>query len=355
MIKIVQGNLLEANTEALVNTVNTVGVMGKGIALQFKRAFPENFKAYEKASKQGALSIGKMFSFDLGEFSRPRFIINFPTKEHWRGSSRLEYIDAGLIDLLNEVKRLHITSIAVPALGCSNGGLAWPDVRPRIEAAFADLNVEALLFAPLESEASIKLVTRTKKPTLTPARAALLKLIAIYEIFADELTRLEAQKLTYFLQHSGYSLALNLPFEKQQYGPYANGVRHVLLALEGHYLAGLGDLNKNHRSHIHILPDMLHEIDDALATYPEAMKAVERVASLIEGFETPLGMELLATVHWVVTRESAKTEVEMIAAINAWSKRKQSIFTRDHLRLAWQQLQREGWLEPFLVAPVAVN
>jgi O-acetyl-ADP-ribose deacetylase (regulator of RNase III) len=345
MIKVVQGNLLEADAEALVNTVNTVGVMGKGIALQFKRAFPENFRAYEKASKRGDLEIGKMFIFDLGEFSSPRFVINFPTKEHWRGNSRLEYIESGLKDLVKEVKRLNIKSIAIPALGCSNGGLDWQDVYPRIEKAFANETAEVLLYAPLSSDAPIQLVTKTKKPALTPARTALLKLIASYEMLTDELSRLEAQKLTYFLQYSGYTIGLNLSFEKQHYGPYADSVRHVLLALEGHYIEGLGDLNKNHRSHIHILPQAFQEIDNALSTYPEAVKAVERVARLIEGFETPLGLELLATVHWLVIHEGVKTENELIDPISRWNERKKNLFTPAHLRLAWQQLEQENWIK----------
>jgi O-acetyl-ADP-ribose deacetylase (regulator of RNase III) len=345
MVKVVQGNLLEAKVEALVNTVNTVGVMGKGIALQFKRAFPENFKAYEKASKKGELEIGKMFTFDLGAFSSPRFIINFPTKEHWRGNSKLEYIDAGLNDLVNEVRRLKIISIAIPALGCSNGGLAWQNVRPRIEAAFADLtSAEVLLFAPLEADATVQLLTKSKKPTLTPTRAAVLKLMAIYEMFADELSRLEAQKLIYFVQNSGYPVGLSLAFEKQQYGPYADGVRHVLLALEGHYLEGLGDFNKDHRSHIHILPRVLSEIDDALTAYPEAARAVERVATLIEGFETPLSMELLATVHWIAVMEKVQNEQEIYERVRAWNERKRTLFSEQHLKMAWQHLKEQGWL-----------
>jgi O-acetyl-ADP-ribose deacetylase (regulator of RNase III) len=346
MIKIIRGNLLKANAEALVNTVNTVGVMGKGIALQFKRAFPENFKAYEKMSKTGDVRIGKMFTFDLGEMISPRFIINFPTKEHWRGNSKLEYIDAGLTDLVNEVRRLRIRSIAVPALGCSNGGLSWYDVRPRIESAFADLvNVEVFLYAPILSDESVQLVTKSKKPHLTAARAALLKLMATYELFADELSRLEVQKITYFLQHSGYPVGLSLPFEKQQYGPYADGVRHVLLALEGHYLEGLGDFNKNHRSHIHVLSKVLEEIDGALTTYPDAQQAVERVTRLIEGFETPLGMELLATVHWVVMMEQAQNEQEIYDRVRGWNERKRLMFTEQHLNMAWQHLKDQGWLE----------
>ena len=138
MIEFRCDNLLEADAEALVNAVNTVGVMGKGIALQFKRRFPENFRAYERACKKDDVQIGKMFTVYLGESTNPRYIINFPTKRSWREKSRLEYVREGLEDLLCEIERLGIRSIAVPSLGCGNGGLSWDtEVRPLIEGAFA--------------------------------------------------------------------------------------------------------------------------------------------------------------------------------------------------------------------------
>jgi O-acetyl-ADP-ribose deacetylase (regulator of RNase III) len=150
MIEINRGNLLEARVEALVNTVNTVGVMGKGIALQFKEAFPEMFRDYAMACKGGNVRLGKMHIFDLGGLMGDRrWIINFPTKGHWRERSRLADIEAGLEDLVDTVRRLEIRCIAIPPLGCGNGGLNWADVRPRIEAAFANLSdVGVLLFEP---------------------------------------------------------------------------------------------------------------------------------------------------------------------------------------------------------------
>jgi O-acetyl-ADP-ribose deacetylase (regulator of RNase III) len=143
------GNLLDAQAEALVNAVNTVGVMGKGIALQFKKAFPENFAAYEMACKAGEVTSGKMFIFETGSTVGPRYIINFPTKRHWRDGSRIEDIETGLVALVADVRRLGIRSLALPALGCGNGGLSWKDVRPLIEKVFADLpDTGVLLFAP---------------------------------------------------------------------------------------------------------------------------------------------------------------------------------------------------------------
>src|SRR5690349_18305845 len=135
MWKIVEGNILEADAQALVNTVNTVGVMGKGIALQFKKAFPEMFEAYEAACKAKELQPGRMHVYDRGSLLNPRYIINFPTKRHWKGKSKLADIEVGLDALVGELESRGITSVAIPPLGCGHGGLDWEVVHPLIERA----------------------------------------------------------------------------------------------------------------------------------------------------------------------------------------------------------------------------
>lgn len=153
------GNLLTANVDALVNTVNTKGVMGKGLALQFKKAFPENFSEYVRACHAGEVVPGKMHV--VRRLMAPRFIINFPTKTTWQHSSRMSYITDGLVDLIRQVKELGISSIAVPPLGCGNGGLAWSDVRPQIEQAFASLpDVRVVLFAPAGAPSADVIIDR---------------------------------------------------------------------------------------------------------------------------------------------------------------------------------------------------
>jgi O-acetyl-ADP-ribose deacetylase (regulator of RNase III) len=151
MIETTRGNLLKAPAEALVNTVNTVGVMGKGIALQFRQAYPEMYRTYEQACKNGEVRLGEVQAYDLGGLvGGPRWIINFPTKGHWRAGSRLADIERGLANLVAKVRELNIRSIALPPLGCGNGGLDWNMVRPRIEEAFAELpDVRVLLYEPL--------------------------------------------------------------------------------------------------------------------------------------------------------------------------------------------------------------
>lgn len=203
MIEFKQGNLLEEEAEALVNTVNCVGVMGKGIALQFKRAYPENFHQYEKACKAGEVKPGSMFTVATHSILKPRYIINFPTKRHWKGKSKIEDIKSGLVALVAELERLKIESIAIPPLGCGNGGLSWGDVKPLIESAFASQkNVKVILFEPSGAPAAEKMPVGTKKPKMTRGRALIIQLFELYKIPGYELTKLEERlEEQYWLEH----------------------------------------------------------------------------------------------------------------------------------------------------------
>ena len=152
MLKLKRGNLLEEQTEALVNAVNCVGFMGKGIALQFKQTFPDNFKHYQKACKNDQVKPGHMFTVATESLLNPYYIINFPTKRHWRQKSKIEDIQTGLTALVNEVQTLGIQSIAIPSLGCGNGGLPWSEVKPLIIDAFESLpSVDVILFESIGS------------------------------------------------------------------------------------------------------------------------------------------------------------------------------------------------------------
>jgi O-acetyl-ADP-ribose deacetylase (regulator of RNase III) len=174
MIEYAQGNILEADTEALVNTVNCVGIMGRGIALQFKDAFPENFKAYKAACDREELQPGRMFVFQTGYVTNPKYIINFPTKRHWRGKSRIEDIESGLGALVEEIRKRRISSIAIPPLGSGLGGLKWSEVRPRIEAFLGALeNVQIIVFEPNGAANRERARQPRQAPKMTAGRAAL--------------------------------------------------------------------------------------------------------------------------------------------------------------------------------------
>ncbi len=241
MIEFKTGDILAEDAEALVNTVNCVGFMGRGIALQFKRAYPENFKAYAAACRRQEVVPGRMFVYTTGQFTNPRYIINFPTKRHWRGKSRMEDIDAGLKALVSEIGRLGIHSIAIPPLGAGLGGLDWTEVRPRIEHAFLGLpDVRAVVFEPHSAAAPVRAARAGKAPKMTPGRAALVRLMDRYlaGLLDPFVSLLEVHKLMYFMQEAGQPLRLR--YVAGPYGPYAENLRHVLQAIEGYYVSGHG-------------------------------------------------------------------------------------------------------------------
>ena len=343
MIEYKSGNLLEADVEALVNTVNTVGVMGKGIALQFKQAFPANFSAYEKAAKRAEIEPGRMFVYEMGSFTNPRYIINFPTKRHWRGKAHLEDIEAGLQDLVRVINTKGIRSIAIPPLGCGNGGLDWEEVRPLILTALEKTpQVQAWVYPPAGSPEPDKMPVATPRPHLTLGRAALIELIEQYALPGYRLTQLEIQKLAYFLQMAGEPLKLN--YVKQQYGPYAENLHFVLQRLNGHYLNGYGA--RSGQASLQLLPGAREEAELFLKDYPETQKRLEQIEELIQGFETPYGMELLATVHWL-SREDPAVKEDPSAAVRgfeAWNERKREHFRPEHIEVAWKRLRQQGWI-----------
>lgn len=348
MIRYARGNLLEAPVEALVNTVNCVGYMGKGIALQFKQAFPANFQAYQEACRLGSVVPGRMLVHDHGLLIQPRYIINFPTKRHWRGKSRMEDIESGLVALVEEIRERRIRSIAIPPLGCGLGGLDWNEVRPRIEAAFAELpEVDVHLFAPAGAPPAATMPVRTERPGMTTARALLIELMDRYAALEYSRTLLEVQKLAYFLQVAGEPLRLR--YEAGPYGPYAHNLNKVLERLEGHYIRGYGD-SQRPDAQIELLPGAVEAAATFVAQDTESRRRLDRVTQLIEGFETPYGMELLATVHWVGVSGGrdgtppANDAEEAIRMVHAWNPRKQKIFKAHHVRTAWNRLDERGWL-----------
>ncbi|MDY7106778.1 MAG: macro domain-containing protein [Actinomycetota bacterium] len=341
------GNLLAADVDALVNTVNTVGVMGKGIALQFKRAYPEMFRAYERACRDGDVQLGQMFVFDAGQLVRPRWIINFPTKKHWRSRSKLSDIAAGLDELRRTIEKLDLSSIAVPPLGCGNGGLDWSDVGPLILEKLDGVDAEVRVFAPAGPPAAAEMPVRTEPKPLTPPRAALVAMLDRYTEHALGATLVEVQKLMYFLQEAGEPLQLR--YEPNRYGPYADNLRHVLVSLEGHQLSGFGDGSRpvQEAEPIEVRPGAAEDAEKVLLDSVETTERMDRVLSLIEGYESPYGLELLATVHWAATHDEhgATDDVETITErVQSWTDRKSRMFTSDHIAAAWSRLVDRGWV-----------
>ena len=350
-MKFTQGNLLEAPAEALVNTVNTVGVMGKGIALMFKEAFPENFRAYEDACKHEEVRVGRMFVTETSSLEGPRWIINFPTKKHWRQSSKLEWIVEGLDDLRRVIQDRNIRSIALPPLGAGNGGLDWSEVRPEVQRALGDLqDVDILVYEPTDKYQNV--AKRTGVEKLTPARALIAEMIRRYWVLGIECTYLEVQKLGWFLERTIHSLGvedpLKLQFQADKYGPYSDRLRHLLDALDGTYLhcnKRLSDasptdtiwFDEERRKYI----DLFIQQDES-----KTLKQIlDLTAKRIDGFESPLGMELLATVDWLMERQHREPTVESIrTGLREWpageaaAERKLRLFDDRLISLAIDQL-----------------
>ena len=344
MIQFKHGDILQADAEALVNTVNCVGVMGRGIALQFRKAFPENFKVYKAACARKELEPGRMLVHNLSRLVNPRYIINFPTKRHWKGKSRLEDIEAGLAALVGEVSKRGIRSVALPPLGCGLGGLDWKDVRPRIERALRKLpDVQVLLFEPKGAPEPEQMVKEKTAPKMTRGRASLLGLMHRYlaAVMDPAVSLLEIHKLVYFMQEADENLRLR--YGKGLYGPYAENLRHVLSRIEGHFVIGYGAGDDRPDTAIEVLPGVWERAEQFLEDHAETRDRFDRVANLISGFETPFGMELISTVHWVASREGAANADDAIEKTYAWGDRKR-IFTENHIRTAWSVLDRQGWL-----------
>ena len=344
MIEYRTGDLLATDAEALVNTVNCVGHMGRGVALQFKKSWPANFRAYAAACQRQEVQPGRMFVFETGQLTNPRFIINFPTKRHWRGGSRLEDIESGLVALVAEIQERDISSIALPPLGAGLGGLAWDDIKPRIERALGALpNLQVILFEPRGEPAAAGRAQPGKAPAMTTGRAALIKLMEQYlgGLMDPFVTLLEVHKLMYFMQAAGEPLRLY--FTKGHYGPYAENLRHVLNAIEGHYVIGYGAGGDDPDKPLELLPGAVELATACLAGQEESRTRFDRVARLVDGFESPSAMELLATVHWVLTREAPADARALVDAVHAWGEGKQR-FLPAQIELAAGVLWDQGWV-----------
>ncbi|HXP87052.1 MAG TPA: macro domain-containing protein [Bryobacteraceae bacterium] len=350
MIEYKTGDILTEDVEALVNTVNCVGIMGRGVALQFKNAFPANFHAYEAACERHEVQPGRMFVFENHTLTNPRFIINFPTKRHWKGKSRMEDIEAGLAALADEIRDRNIRSIAIPPLGSGLGGLNWSDVRSRIERALQSFKgVRIIVFEPKGGPDAREMVSSREVPKMTPGRAALVVLIDRYlrGLLDPFVTLLEVHKLMYFMQEAGERLRLR--YVEAPYGPYANNLRHVLKAIEGHLISGYADGGDSPDKQLELVPGAVPDAEAFLASNDETRARFDRVADLVEGFETPFGLELLATVHWVTTRHDATSADDAIAKTYGWNERKRQ-FSPGQIRLALQVMSAKGWVDSRFLA-----
>ena len=255
------------------------------------------------------------------------------------GTLDYETIEEGLADLVRVIQENNIQSLALPPLGCGNGGLNWQEVRPQIIAALEPLGIEVHLYEPSNMPAVDQMIIRTKKPRMTEGRALLLAAMAKYAGPGYRMSALEVQKIAYFLHAIGALPKLN--FEKNQFGPYAENLHHVLQVLEGHYIRGYGD--RTTASEIYLLAGAKEQAEMFLKDNEVAKKYLEQVSELFYGFETPYGLELLSTVGWIMQAEPIKSMDKnyVVQSVQNWNERKKRIFPVDHIEKVWHYLKDE--------------
>jgi len=341
MINYVTGNILDSEAQAIVNTVNTVGIMGKGIALQFKKAYPNNYKAYSLACKNKEVVVGKMFvTNDSNISSGEKIIINFPTKQNWRKPSEYIYIEDGLDDLIDVIKKNQIKSIAIPPLGAGNGGLKWEKVKKVIEEKLSSFNIEIFVYEPTS-----QIVEKLKKERvkLTDARALLL--FVLYDLVknGEYVSEFSSEKVSYFLQRFGARKYFKLQFAPNFYGPYSGKVRYVLNVLNGSYIMGYSDMDKKPFEPLTIVADGYKEVKKHIENKPELAKIAKETTSFLNGFYSDFALELLSSIDFIASKEKSFDRQVISTKLNEWSDRKQSMFSNPkYIDISIRHLQSAG-------------
>jgi O-acetyl-ADP-ribose deacetylase (regulator of RNase III) len=343
MIEYMEGNLLEADAQALVNTVNTVGVMGKGIALQFKENFKVNYNAYVEACKRGQVQIGKMLVVRDSSLQGERVIINFPTKTEWYKKSQYNFIEEGLKDLVRVLEEYQISSVALPPLGCGHGGLSWEKVKRLIEKYLQNSPAKAIVFQPNEKVKEILQKQQAKKDVkLTDARAMLLYALAKYEERGEVANVFAANKIAYFLQESGEPMRLH--FVPYTYGPYDQAVEKVLYALNGKYLTGLEQMTAKPFEPLQLKYENFGEVNEYIQKQlsPAQRTRLASVFELIAGFESSLALEILSSIHFLRAKDRSLSTKDLLEQIQAWNDRKKNLIKEEYVNVALERLQSHG-------------
>ncbi|MCX6270421.1 MAG: macro domain-containing protein [Bacteroidetes bacterium] len=343
MIKYLTGNILESDADALINTVNTVGVMGKGIALQFKKAYYNNYKAYVEACKKNEIEIGKLFIVkDSNLSSGEKYIINFPTKKDWRKPSEYSFIDAGLDDLIRVLKEYNIKSIAIPPLGAGNGGLEWEKVKKIIEHKLSNLDVEIIVFEPTQH---IKEQLKKERVKLTDARALLLYVLYDLVRNGEYVSEFSSEKVCYFLQRFGAKKYFNLDFSPNFYGPYSGKVRFVLNVLNGSYIMGYSDMNKKPFEPLTLISDGYDMVKTHIESNSELYSIAKKATDFLTGFYSDFALELLSSIDFITTNLNSFEKEVISEQFENWSDRKRSMFSNPrYIDISVKQLQHADFV-----------
>ncbi|MEG1187051.1 MAG: macro domain-containing protein [Bacteroidales bacterium] len=326
MIHYTTGNILESSAEALVNTVNTVGVMGKGIALQFKERFPNNNKIYVKACKSNELVVGKLLICEEGDmFAGKKLIINFPTKTNWKLPSEYSYIESGLQTLKAEIIKRGVKSIAIPPLGAGNGGLDWNRVRTMIEQYLSNLDCDIIIYEP---SVTIQQRMKAERVKLTPARAMMLEMLYDLVSQGEFISEFAAEKVTYFLQRFGAEDYFKLKFIPYHYGPYSGKVKHVLYHLNGSYIKGYSSKESKPFEELWPVEDGRSAVVLFLQNSESAhyLEIVNNTKQFLSGYYSSFGLELLSSVDYLMNTEHTNDVDLIMAKLAQWNTRKKNLF-----------------------------
>ena len=330
MIHYLEGNILESKAMALVNTVNLEGIMGKGIALQFKKQFPNNYKLYKKACEDGTIGIGKLFVTKEQTIFGLKTIINFPTKTDWRKPSEYVYIEKGLDDLIRVIRDYQIDSIAIPPLGAGNGGLNWERVKDIMERKLTSLSIEIFVYEPT---AQIVEKMKSERVKLTPARALLLYVLFDLVRHGEYVSEFSSEKVCYFLQRFGAEDLFKLKYEPNYYGPYSGKVRYVLNALNGSYIMGYSDMNKKPFESLSLVADSFDEIESFVESDDNLRDIARKTKAFLDGYYSDFGLELLSSIDYLMCQYGAISVDDIYNHLSHWSHRKGKIFN-DHRFIA---------------------
>jgi O-acetyl-ADP-ribose deacetylase (regulator of RNase III) len=327
MLTFKKGNILESGADALVNTVNTQGVMGKGIALQFRKEFPHNYKIYEDACKKGELQPGKLLIVeDQNLLGGKVWIINFPTKTSWRKPSEYIYIEQGLNELVRRLPDLHINTIALPPLGSGNGGLDWSRVKEMISSRLSSLSEQVIVYEPT---ALIAEKMKKERVQLTEARAMLLYMLYQLQKAGEFVSEFSCEKICYFLQRFGGQPYFRLEFRQNFYGPYSGKVRHVINYLNGSYIMGYSSMDKKPFEALQLIPDGEKIVTNYLDERPELKKITSSTQKFLDGFYSDFALELLSSIDYITIKENSFEFNHVKSSLEEWSERKRTMFAND--------------------------
>ena len=334
MIRLSTGNMFDAHVDAIVNTVNLVGVMGKGVALQFKERFKNNYQVYKQACDDRTLGIGNSLVVEEMWQGRNIWVINFPTKVHWRNPSEYMYIERGLENLIDIIHKYAIKSIAIPPLGAGNGGLDWYRVKDLIVSKLSSLDCDIVVFEP-----GHEAISAEKKVTLTQARALLVYMLDRVQREGNEATAFSAVKSVYFLQKFGAEKIFNMKFEKYIYGPYCDQVRHVLHAIDGGYIRGFADMTKKPFEPFDVIPEKMSEVKYKVESDILLNDIVTRTCQFLDGFWDDFSLELMSSVDYLISVRPDASVDEVYDLLGAWNERKKKLFAdKDKVKTAYNHI-----------------